>query len=80
MTWTQVSYKPFSQQQAQFPQQTVEQQTNAHHAGHERDVGDGPGYTNRRESIGRIQISGEGQRKHDDQACFHDAAPLFGKS
>ena len=64
------------QQQAQFPQQTVEQQTSAH-----TEAMNAMAEMIRALQIDvRASISGEGRRKHDDQACCHDAAPLFLKS
>ena len=64
------------QQQAQFLQQTVEQQTSAH-----TQAMNAMAEMIRALQIDvRASISGEGRRKHDDQACCHDAAPLFLKS
>ena len=53
------------QQQAQFFQQTVEQQTNTLAQA-----------MNAMADMVRSR-SGEGERAHDDQACLHDAAELL---
>ena len=55
------------QQQAQFFQQTVEQQTNT--------VAQAMNAT--ADMMLTFQADREGERGHDDHACFHDAAELL---